>query len=271
MLTRFLIAWILYAAIVGLALGGSFVAAFLEIPHAKIHQQTSQAEQHATEQRPKENSDEALARYTLWLTGFTAILALATVGLGIATVGLYLTGEKQIEIARANTDALINSEKAHLFISIKSETVANVVGRSGAWDKSPDMWRHNASPSPGVGYAFKNHGRTAAILKSIGEQMIVADEFPDEWDIEPRDMPDQLVISPDEESSTLLCYDRDFTVGNAVEFQKDRTAIWFYGYVRFADAFGQETTWRWRYCWRKGYGGFRLVWYEEAPPKKHED
>jgi hypothetical protein len=48
----------------------------------------------------KEKTDEALARYTWWLTFFTGILAFATIGLGISTLGLYLAGERQLKLAR---------------------------------------------------------------------------------------------------------------------------------------------------------------------------
>jgi hypothetical protein len=264
------IAWALYAALLGFVLGGSFVWGTLEPPHSLAQQQRTAEEHQRPDSHAKEKTEEALARYTLWLTICTGVLAFATIALGIATAGLYLTGEKQIEIARANTDALINSERAHLFIGIKSETVAKIVGMAGGWDHSPSMWEAKTD-APGVGYFFINHGRTAAILKEIGERMIVANTFPDVYHIDLRETPNELVIAPDKESTVLLCYKKNFTIGDAVAFQQGKTAIWFFGFVRFADAFGQETTWRWRYCYRSGYGGFRLVWYEEAPPKKRED
>jgi hypothetical protein len=47
-----------------------------------------------TTKSQKEESDEALARYTLWLMVFTGVLAFATIGLGIATLLLYATDEK---------------------------------------------------------------------------------------------------------------------------------------------------------------------------------
>jgi hypothetical protein len=48
----------------------------------------------------QEKTDEALARYTWWLTFFTGILAFAPIGLGISTLGLYLAGERQLKLAR---------------------------------------------------------------------------------------------------------------------------------------------------------------------------
>lgn len=96
--------WPLFAALMGFALGGSVFWGFYG-PNATIQHLTQTAEHHSAESEPKskkEETDEALAYYTLWLMIFTGILAFATVGLGAATVGLYLTGEKQI---RHNAEA----------------------------------------------------------------------------------------------------------------------------------------------------------------------
>lgn len=90
--------WPLFAAIMGFALGGS-VFWGLYGPNSAI-QQVSQATEHQPTDHEakskKEETDEALAYYTLWLMVFTGVLAAATLGLGGATFGLYLTGEKQI-------------------------------------------------------------------------------------------------------------------------------------------------------------------------------
>ncbi|RXH15230.1 hypothetical protein [Bradyrhizobium guangzhouense] len=90
--------WPLFAALMGFALGGSvFWAAYG--PNTTIQQAAEAAEHHSVQGEAKTNkveTDEALAYYTLWLMVFTGILAFATIGMGAATIGLYLTGEKQI-------------------------------------------------------------------------------------------------------------------------------------------------------------------------------
>lgn len=70
MLNRILIIWIVFAGAVGFAAGGSFYSAYLMAPVQ--HEPTDWA---------------------------TAILAFATVALGIATIGLYVAGEKQFASA----------------------------------------------------------------------------------------------------------------------------------------------------------------------------
>jgi len=77
-------------------------------------------------------------------------------------------------------------------------------------------------------------------------------------------MPEELVIEPGHPSATLICIMKDtFTVGEAVRFQKRKTAIWFYGWVKFDDAFGREHQLDFRFCYRRGYGRFRLDHYRE--------
>ena len=62
--------------------------------------------------------------------------------------------------------------------------------------------------SPGVGYSFKNIGKTHATIRET--------------------MPDNLVIAPDAPSATLTCLmEETFNVGGAVNFQKRKIAFWF--------------------------------------------
>lgn len=102
MLTRAAILWAVFTAVMGFALGGSFVWS-LQFPYTMIEQERanskkSGAQDHAIHEGEK--AEEALARYTWWLTLFTGILAIATVGMGAATLGLYFAGERQIKLTR---------------------------------------------------------------------------------------------------------------------------------------------------------------------------
>jgi len=115
------------------------------------------------------------------------------------------------------------------------------------------------------GIFFNNYGKTAAILKEVRDFMTIADAFPDRYDLNIRNLPDELLIQPGKESAIFLTQCKPFTVGDAVAFQKKGKPIWLYEYVRFADAFGQEAVLRFRYQYQRGFGGLRLVWYEETP------
>jgi hypothetical protein len=135
MLNRLLIVWIVFAGIMGFVLGGSFVSAYLSPPP----QHHSSALTENSEQDSKEKADEALARYTLWLTVFTGVLAFATVGLGIATVGLYVTGEKQIEAVIKSANAADLSARAA--IAIELPVIRTNVGKLGWGDTQDEAGR----------------------------------------------------------------------------------------------------------------------------------
>jgi hypothetical protein len=111
--------WPLFAAIMGFALGGS-VFWGLYGPNTTIEQADAAYEQRTSQHEAKskkEETDEALARYTFWLTGFTGVLALATIGLGSATLGLYLTGEKQVRFTQSNFAAQSRQTQASIEVS----------------------------------------------------------------------------------------------------------------------------------------------------------
>ena len=93
------IVWPLYAALMGFAVGASFFFGLYgrNVTESSIAAQHEQQTTTESAKSKKEESDEALAYYTLWLMGFTGVLAFATLGLGIATVLLYFTGEKQLK------------------------------------------------------------------------------------------------------------------------------------------------------------------------------
>jgi hypothetical protein len=48
----------------------------------------------------EKTADDPVAYFTLWLVAFTGVLALSTVGLGVATIFLWRAGEKQLRLAR---------------------------------------------------------------------------------------------------------------------------------------------------------------------------
>jgi len=115
MLIRFFVPWVALAAILGFAVGGSYIWASLEPRHTPAHDQNASAKEHRPNEHAKgENTtDEVIAEYTFWLVLLTGILAVATVGLGVATYGLYVTGEKQI---RLNRDQFLATHRPELIV-----------------------------------------------------------------------------------------------------------------------------------------------------------
>jgi hypothetical protein len=94
----------------------------------------------------QEATNAALADYTKWLMRYTGLLFAATLAMGIATIGLYFTGEKQIgvakdsaEAAKLNAEALINAERAHLYAVIKTDNLRQALHAAKHYENSPSM------------------------------------------------------------------------------------------------------------------------------------
>jgi len=98
MLTKFAVLWMVFAAVMGFAVGGVFVYALLA-PQATIDQGCSEGESTGSNcdspEKRHEAAEAAISYYTKWLMSFTGAMAVATIILGIATILLYLSSEKQ--------------------------------------------------------------------------------------------------------------------------------------------------------------------------------
>ena len=181
----------------------------LQFPHAPIDQSTAAQHSHETySETQKEKPEEAIARYNKWLTFFTAVLAVATVVLGLATVGLYLAGERQLrhvagEAAQARrrrwqdqltvseqlSIARQNSEAAKKSADV-AEAALTVAERPYLVPTEPKMklWRYGPPGMPPVNppeyigtiqYGLFNMGRTVAFLKEVCVRLIFVEILPD--------------------------------------------------------------------------------------------
>jgi hypothetical protein len=101
---------------------------------------------HSIEEREK--PEEALARYTWWLTAFTCVLAFATIGLGAATLWLCLASERQFRLAR---DEFVASHRPKIRIK-------HVVLARDIWHEEPIV----------VNLTCVNTGTADALLGQLG-------------------------------------------------------------------------------------------------------
>jgi hypothetical protein len=130
---------------------------------------TAQHEQQAPNEAAKskkDETDEAIAFYTLWLMAFTGILAFATIGLGGATVLLYATGEKQFKFSMRSA---IRQAKATKESIAAAREANNVAERALIAGQRP--WLHVDVFIDGD-MTFDDHGNALLplvfILKNIG-------------------------------------------------------------------------------------------------------
>jgi hypothetical protein len=173
----------------GFALGGS-VFWGLYGPNTAIPHASQLAEQHAgvhESRSKKEETDEALAYYTLWLMLFTGVLAFATIGLGVATFGLYLTGEKQIElnarVASAQSRDMMSSVNAANRSAVAAGVAAELSERSmiaanRPWVKvdigvaGPVHYNVNGANIT-LRYTVTNIGRSPALNVMVSPQVVL--------------------------------------------------------------------------------------------------
>jgi hypothetical protein len=199
------------------------------------------ADETAREAKVKENSE--------WWTWFLGVLTIAAL-FGQLIVFIFqayflkgtLEATKNAALrAKDSADALMSAESASLFVIAQQDTVSEIA-KAGFYDKSESMWTQEIN-LPGIAYAFRNLGRTAAIIRDIGERVTASPDPPD-------------CISPDK-----------FTVGDAVKFQKEKLDIWFNGWVRYEDAFRRAHRLTYLFRYHRGYGRFRLVKFSETIEK----
>jgi hypothetical protein len=183
---------------------------------------------------------------------------------------------KGAKAAELNAQAVIDAERARIFVSIEQDTVDSI--RSAAkYVNSPEMDSGTISTAVGLFYSFKNYGKTPAILKEISHQMVLTPELAKEREyvlIVP--LPIEHILSPGEktpEQTLFCCLDRKITVGEAKKIHALENTVWFYGYISYDDTFGFGRELRYIFHYDGSTGGrFHLYSFREIQSRKrHQD
>jgi len=175
------------------------------------------------ERLEKAANERGLTLGTLSLVVVTVFLVLATAGLGIATfIAAVAAKEAAQHIPRV--------ERAYVFL----------------WKELKRKQTPNASGVlPGdileVQFAFKNYGKTPAIIKRIDVEIRVVASYPDEIRELALDMPPGLIISADETTVFLpirrLILPEQWT---AIRQMPRTSLLLFLGVVKYEDIFGSS-------------------------------
>jgi len=107
-----------------------------------------------------------------------------------------------------------------------------------------------------VQYAFKNYGRTPAILKEISHELRLWNRLPEElrYSAIPA-MPKELAVVAGASTEALQCTLMiPLTVEAATSIRTGDSFLWLYGHVLYEDAFGREREHRFLYRYRIGPG-----------------
>jgi hypothetical protein len=274
-----LLVWPLFAAIMGFVLGGSTFWG-LYGPNTTIEEASTP--QHkggstAEVKTKKEQIDEALAYYTKWLTIFTGVLAVATLGLGGATMGLYITGEKQantaklaslkqfrqtrdsIALTKVSADAAMLSAKAAVaiqlpIIRIKPENLGHTEARIG--EREVEECSVDA-------VILSNLGPTKAFPVEILHGWAIGNELPPEPNYRYVDsFAPNFILEPDPNVTPRkrLTLGMPLERGQWSEILKGNY-LWFYCAFRYEDFMG--TIHSHGFCWRWTSTGMGMGWRVE--------
>jgi hypothetical protein len=184
--------------------------------------------------------------------------------------------KKASEAAQLSAEALINAERARIFIIIEQDT-ADSIRAAAKHANSTEKDGDALDSSVGLYYGLKNYGKTPAIIKEISQQLVLAPQLAKEREYSPKTpLPIEPTLGPGEQTprGTLVCsLDRKITVGEAKEILTLKNALWFYGYVAYDDTFGfgRELRYIFRYDGSTG-GRFRLHSFQEFQSRiRHQD
>jgi hypothetical protein len=202
----------------------------------------------------EKTADDPVAYFTLWMVAFTGVLAVSTVGLGIATVFLWRAGEKQIAVARdaanaatrqarAAESALFAVEIPYLYIVVKSHavTVENyAIKKIGTMNAEGIVIDEGYDFSDVITFCFDNVGRTPAEIIEFSAT-IRFEEWPPAPVIparEPSRWATEVVPAHGRSKERGSAFGTDLLLGGGMNREKE--ALWFKGYVRYADVFKNE-------------------------------
>jgi hypothetical protein len=122
-------------------------------PSTLVNKRPSPDVNRRTDHSAKEENktDEAIAEYTFWLTAFTGILAIATVGLAVYTARLHAATAGLKSLAESQEKLTKTIQRAHVWADIGS--IRSLTGEPGF---VPRIVIRNSGhlPAKGVGWAF---------------------------------------------------------------------------------------------------------------------
>ncbi|MGA9137745.1 MAG: hypothetical protein WBZ39_07415 [Methylovirgula sp.] len=205
-----------------------------------------------THQPEKESTQDVaakfVARYTKILAGFTAVLALVA---GYQIYFLSRTDETariSAEAAKLSAEALIDAERAHLYVIITESNLKEALQAAVMWPNSPSMDSGLVSSQPTVAFVMKNLGRTPAILKEISYHLIQGADGQSTWDYGLQVIANPVIDGGAQSDAPIVCgIEAPFSVGDSRQALSGERPLYFYGHFAFATAFRRHYVCYWRF------------------------
>jgi len=192
-----------------------------QISHSTIQYQRATTDHQRTQKdtvKEGEKAEEALARYTYWLMIFTGVLAFATVALGVATLGLYFAGERQLRLAR---EEFLSTHRPKIRIK-------HLLIRNDIWQGEPiivDLWVINAGTADATLNTF---GIRCHVVKN--DRALPIKPYIESFPLGGRPAPIGLNLE-----FPNIDIGRRLTPEENVEIQQGRSRLYCVGFVSYLD------------------------------------
>lgn len=178
-------------------------------------------------------TDDAIAEYTKWLAIFTLFLVLAT-------IGLFISGERNVEVARESANAARRSAEAAKNAVELSDKTAERQLRAYVYIKDATMIHGGDNEVWEADITLRNFGQTPAyevtspcsFFPTMKAEKYTFKEPPKDLVLVPSDM------GPGQELHILVASDKPVAPADAALFRRGDAVIFVYGSVKYRDAFG---------------------------------
>jgi hypothetical protein len=195
-----------------------------------------------------------------WWNDATADFTLGLIFVGLVQAGLFfiqlrliresLTPAKEAadaakeaaDAAKLNALAVINAERAHLYVIVKQHNVSDVISAGGASRFREDIAKERMTP-PTLAYVLKNYGKTPALVQDIAHCVSI-----NETEGGPRtyDTPERAleILGPGDETEPIAIQfeERKFILEDAKALGDHSTMLFFYSRATFLDSFNRQHT-----------------------------
>jgi hypothetical protein len=240
------------------------------------------AEARAAHNGPNENEAKPKERgFWNWLTHDAAgFFTLWLVIVGGGQVGLFLWQLRLIaetlgpakaaaEAANLNAQAVINAERARLYVIIETQTIESEVKLAIA-PPLPALADHVRLEDLALEYSFRNYGKTPAFILEVGHGTAVTKGVPKGRQyVRLVPLPIDYVVGAGEKTVPI----RDvampsMTVATAKALRDRDATFWFHGYVEYDDTFSWRRKFEFVWHYSAVSEGFRLFSYRETAEKR---
>jgi hypothetical protein len=212
---------------------------------------------------------DAAGFFTLWLvivgTG-QVVLFLWQLRLIAKTLG---PAKAAAEAANLNAQAVINAERARLYVIIERQTIESEIKLATA-PQLPELGDHVRLEDLELEYSFRNYGKTPAFILEVGHGTAVTEGVPKGREYAVLvPLPIDYVVGAGEKTVSI----RDvampsMTVATARSIRDLDKTFWFHGYVEYDDTFGWRRKFEFVWHYSAVSEGFRLFSYRETAEKR---